>query len=272
MRAGISGFQNFDAGMTTPQVVKNRLLYMTPDWKKAFQLTAQLADSLQLEMAIAGSPSWPAVPTCCSRASLLPMSSIFYGEDSNITALFGDKLPDVPEGYNYDFTNADALLTLLSVKNGHLITPSGMSYRMLALDSNSRRMSLKVARKIRDLVRAGAVVVGPKPTGTPSLADDASEFNAIVEELWGTSTDAKTVGNGKVYTNPSLQAPLADLKIAPDFEYTKPQPTSHLLFVHRKLPKQEIYWVNNRSDSAQTVEATFRVAGKTVEIWHPDNR
>ena len=25
----------------------------------------------------------------------------FYGEDNNITALFGDKLPDVPSGYNY---------------------------------------------------------------------------------------------------------------------------------------------------------------------------
>ncbi|MDQ3846770.1 MAG: discoidin domain-containing protein, partial [Bacteroidota bacterium] len=34
----------------------------------------------------------------------------YYGEDNNITALFGKKLPDVPEGYNYDFINADALL------------------------------------------------------------------------------------------------------------------------------------------------------------------
>ena len=33
----------------------------------------------------------------------------FYGEDNNITALFENKLPDVPQGYNYDFVNADAL-------------------------------------------------------------------------------------------------------------------------------------------------------------------
>ena len=39
----------------------------------------------------------------------------FYGEDSNITALFGNKAPDVPAGYNFDYVNADALLHRLSV-------------------------------------------------------------------------------------------------------------------------------------------------------------
>ena len=194
----------------------------------------------------------------------------YYGEDSNITALFGKKLPELPTGYNFDFINSDALLNLLSVKEGRLVTPSGMRYRVLALDANSRRMSLKVARKIRDLVKAGAVVLGPRPTGTPSLKDDKAVFDAIVQELWGADNTAKTVGSGKVYTGQTIQQVLADLKIAPDFEYTKPQNNSELLFVHRQLPDQEIYWVNNRKDAPQQVEATFRVAGKAVEIWHPE--
>ena len=33
----------------------------------------------------------------------------FYGEDSNLTAIFGDKSPDVPAGYGFDYINADAL-------------------------------------------------------------------------------------------------------------------------------------------------------------------
>ena len=57
-RSGIGGFQNFDAGLTTPQIVKNRLIFMTPGWKDAFQFATRLADSLHLEMAIAGSPGW----------------------------------------------------------------------------------------------------------------------------------------------------------------------------------------------------------------------
>src|SRR3954463_10055758 len=47
-RSGIGGFQNFDAGLTTPQIVEKRLTYMTPEWKDAFQFATKLADSLQL--------------------------------------------------------------------------------------------------------------------------------------------------------------------------------------------------------------------------------
>ncbi len=57
-RIGIGGFQNFDAGLSTPQIVDKRLVYMTPEWKDAFLFTTKLADSLGLEMAIAGSPGW----------------------------------------------------------------------------------------------------------------------------------------------------------------------------------------------------------------------
>ncbi|HEY5918455.1 MAG TPA: glycosyl hydrolase, partial [Chryseolinea sp.] len=57
-RSGIGGFQNFDASLMTPQIVEKRLTYMTPEWKDAFLFTTKLADSLKLEMAIAGSPGW----------------------------------------------------------------------------------------------------------------------------------------------------------------------------------------------------------------------
>jgi hypothetical protein len=57
-RAGLGGFQNFDAAMSTPQVVDKRLAYMTPEWKDAFKYATTLADQLGLEEAIAGSPGW----------------------------------------------------------------------------------------------------------------------------------------------------------------------------------------------------------------------
>src|SRR5437773_8970362 len=57
-RAGLGGFQNFDASLNTPKVVQKRLGYMTPEWKDAFRYAATLADQLGLEMAIAGSPGW----------------------------------------------------------------------------------------------------------------------------------------------------------------------------------------------------------------------
>jgi len=57
-RAGIGGFQNFDAALNTPKQVENRLVYMTPEWKDAFKYATILADKLGLEEAIAGSPGW----------------------------------------------------------------------------------------------------------------------------------------------------------------------------------------------------------------------
>src|SRR5258708_4954772 len=57
-RVGIAGFQNFDAALSTPQVVEHRLAYMTPDWKDAFRYATTLADQLHMEEAIAGSPGW----------------------------------------------------------------------------------------------------------------------------------------------------------------------------------------------------------------------
>ena len=101
----------------------------------------------------------------------------------------------MPTGYNYDYINADALIHQLAFSDGKLVTPSGMSYRVLALDPRSQHMSLPVLRKIRDLVAAGATVVGAKPTDTPSLADDQNEFRMIVAQIWGGT------GAGKVDTH-----------------------------------------------------------------------
>lgn len=57
-RTGIGGFQNFDANLQTPLLVKKKLVFMQPDWKDAFKFTTELADKKGLEMAIAGSPGW----------------------------------------------------------------------------------------------------------------------------------------------------------------------------------------------------------------------
>ena len=194
----------------------------------------------------------------------------YYGEDSNITALFGMRQADVPAGYDYDFANSDVIRNRLSVANGRLTTSTGMSYRVLALDANSRHMPLAVLRKIRDLANAGAVVAGPKPIDSPSLSDDQEELCRIADELWGDGTGVRTIGKGKVYAGQSAGQALAAMQVMPDFTYSKPRNDTFLLFVHRTLPNVEIYWVNNRMARAETLEATFRVQGKAPEIWHPE--
>lgn len=55
---GIGGFQLFDAGLDTPQIVENRLDYMSEGWKKALRTAVSLADSLGMEVGIPSSAGW----------------------------------------------------------------------------------------------------------------------------------------------------------------------------------------------------------------------
>jgi len=196
----------------------------------------------------------------------------YYGEDTNLTALFDHQAPPVPPGYNFDFANADALRHVVSVDAGQLVARSGMRYRVLALDPHARQTSLPVLRRLRELVAAGAAVVGPKVVGSPSLADDDAEVRRIADELWGpgAGTGEHRLGAGTVYGDASLGEVLARLGVPPDFEHTKPRPDSSLLFVHRALPDGDLYFVDNRSARSEDLEATFRVSGREAELWHAD--
>jgi len=201
----------------------------------------------------------------------------YYGEDSNITALYGGAMPgsstrrpDVPEGYNYDFASSDVILNHLKVEGQQITTATGMSYRLLALDENARRMPLAVLRKIRDMVNAGAAVAGPKPIESPSLSDDQAEFKRIADQLWGEGSGARTVGKGRVFAGMTTAQALSALGVEPDFEYTKPLQDTKLMFVHRRISGGEIYWVANRRDRAENVELSLRVSGKAAELWHPE--
>ena len=111
----------------------------------------------------------------------------FYGEGSPNTVHHEALRPAVPEGFDYDVCNADALLNLMSVADGRIVLPDGMSYRVLVLPPDDR-MSLAVLREVETLVRAGATVYGPKPLHSPSLtgypqSDDA--MAKLADELWG---------------------------------------------------------------------------------------
>ena len=195
----------------------------------------------------------------------------YYGDDANITGLFNQAHPALPEGYPFDYANSDVVANRLTSTGGRLTTASGMSYRMLVLDRNTERNTpLHVLRRIRGYVHEGAVVVGPKPIASPSNSDDQAEFKRIADELWGSGSGERTVGKGRVFAGMTAADAVKALKIVPDFEYVKPKPDTLLMFVHRKVSDGEVYWVDNRHDRDEDVEVTFRVAGKAPELWHAD--
>jgi hypothetical protein len=146
-----------------------------------------------------------------------------------------------------------------------------MNYRVLALDPYSTHMSLPVLRAIHKLVMAGAMVVGAKPADDPSLADDQAEFAKLSAELFGDGTGVHKLGKGSVFAGQRLEQVFAALSLKRDFEHSKPKPDSRLLFVHRKLADGDLYFVDNRNDRYESVDATFRVSGKAPELWYAES-
>ncbi|HKR30251.1 MAG TPA: glycosyl hydrolase [Terriglobales bacterium] len=194
----------------------------------------------------------------------------FYGEDSNLTTIFSAKAPDIPVGYAFDYINADALIHELKSANGNLVTSSGMQYKLLALDPYSQHMSLPVLRAIYALVENGAIVAGPKPDDDPSLADDQNEFRKLASELFGDGSGTHQVGKGTVYAGQNLNDVLKMLRIDRDFAYSSNESDVDIEFLHRTLPNGDIYFVDNRSDSSHSINATFRVAGRKPELWRAE--
>lgn len=185
-------------------------------------------------------------------------------------------VPTPPEGFDYDFINADVLLNRMSVADdGRLVLPDGMSYRALVLPETDR-MRPELLKKIRELVRGGAILLGPKPTRSPSLANypaaDA-EVRALAADIWGdldgVSRTIRYVGKGRVVWGWSPADTLAAAKVDKDFEYARGL-DANLAWLHRRTADADIYYVANTTDRARDFEARFRVAGRQAEIWHPD--
>jgi hypothetical protein len=185
--------------------------------------------------------------------------------------------PAPPDGYDYDYVNTDVLLNRLSVKeDGRLALPDGMSYRVLVLPEIDR-MTPRVLRKIHELVAGGATVVGPKPVKSPSLAGYPSvdaEVQALAGDLWGDidglSVSRHGFGKGRVMWGVPLADFLASMHVAKDFDYSRTL-GADMPWIHRRAGDTDIYFVANRTDAAEDMEARFRVSGKQAELWHPDS-
>ncbi len=220
-----------------------------------------------------------------SRCSYLLQQGLFVGD---VCYYYGDQTPnffplfhDVPEkprlkglgkGYDYDVINTDVILNRMSVKDGRLVLPDGMSYAIMLLPAQVH-MPLEVLRKLSELVKAGATIVGPRPATVPGLKDWEKE-NVLLKqfsgELWG-AADGKTIfmnnyGKGRIIWGNSADEVLQKKHIEPDFSFTGP---SEIDYIHRTTDFGEIYFLRNEREVTVTATCRFRVTGMYPEIWDP---
>lgn len=170
------------------------------------------------------------------------------------------------KGYAYDIVNTEVLLDRLSVRNGHLVLPDGMSYRLLAVDMAEPTVSPRALRKIRELIQAGATVVLGKlqPTQAPGLANYPAADNEVKQlaaELWGKAAGVsrRTMGQGRVLTGiTAVDEVLKELHVSPGFE-------GPFTCNHRQADDTDLFFVSGQGQG----DCTFRVSGKEPELWNP---
>jgi hypothetical protein len=132
-----------------------------------------------------------------------------------------------------------------------------------------------VLHKLHELVAAGATIVGPRPTNSPSLLhypEADVQVHDLAADLWG-DMDGVTLtqhvyGKGMTYWGLTLDEVLTRLKTAPDFKASGSLDNPPV-WVHRHTQDAEIYFVANQADAPVHLDARFRVSGKDVQVWRP---
>ncbi|MDR3232208.1 MAG: hypothetical protein LBT46_00825, partial [Planctomycetaceae bacterium] len=220
-----------------------------------------------------------------SRCNYLLQQGLFAAD---VCYYYGDQAPNffplyhsVPEkprlkglsgGYDYDAVNTDVILNRMSVKDGRIVLPDGMSYTVMLLPE-TEQMPLEVLQKIEVLVSAGATVIGRKPTQLPGLnysEEDKKRFHTLTGKLWG-KIDGKTItenvyGTGKIISGLTADEVLQKNGRGRDFVFAG---TPALDYIHRTTPMGDVYFIRNESDRWAKGETHFRVSGKYPELWDP---
>lgn len=235
---------------------------------------------------------------------------LYYGEDLNITGLYGGQafssLPQVPDGYNYDFANPTVIRSGIKVENRTLVAPSGARYRVLWLDRNCEVMSLDILKKIKEFADAGVIICGKEPKSCAGLKADDRAFASIVDDIWhsrrknvfakgledclrrsGIQPDFRATVTSPAaepvvrHSSPTIKATggsaghfdkLSDQENAVEAPANAPDSYGDFKYVHRTLPDStQIYWVRNFSGKDSNVELSFRDGGKFAAIFNPEN-
>lgn len=194
----------------------------------------------------------------------------FIGEDA--PKMTGVCDPALPKGYSFDYINAEVLMTRAKVKDGYIVLPDGMKYKVLVLP-RQETMRPELLKKISQLVNDGAVVLGPAPTRSPSYENYPAADNEVKQlaaSLWkgvdGINTRYAKTGKGMITSGMEMQELFDMLKIIPDFRTGQDDP---VLFIHRTQKDGDMYFLSNQSGQTISINPEFRIEGKIPELWDP---
>lgn len=192
----------------------------------------------------------------------------FIGEDT--PKMTGVTDPALPVGYQFDYMNAEVIERDMIVEDGLITLPHGTQYKMMVLPK-LKTMRPELLRKITQLVKDGAVILGPAPSHSPSLQNQPEadqQVQAMAAELWsdvdGLNVKSRKFGKGMILNGMDMREALALINCVPD---CKLPDDNSIHYGHRTLGNQEIYFLTNQTDKEQIITPEFRVTDLQPELW-----
>ena len=205
---------------------------------------------------------------------------------SDVLWFIGDEIeqkPDqyayFPDGYKFDYVNHDALMNRLTVRDGNVVTPEGLQYRLLWIPV-SANLRPDTVNKLLELVNVGATLVADAPLGNATLTEKgAVSFGNKVNVLWGLGKGVHKVGRGQVISGIGIQEALKLVGVEPDLiQQHKPVPSAaddgilvrdggKAQWMHRAADGADWYFISSPRGAGFNGTVDVRASG-TAQIWN----
>ena len=153
---------------------------------------------------------------------------VYLGDDIPVR-LLSHKVPEFPQGYDYDAFTTDGLINRMTAKDGRIVLPDGVSYRMMILPIDDK-LTDEARQQIEKFRQQGVPIYDPQ-------------------------TDRR-----------SLEEAIREAGLQPDVEAPS---VKNLYFAHRATSNEDIYFLNNHSDADVTDCFRFNSEAKSAELWNP---
>lgn len=161
-----------------------------------------------------------------------PLCEIPVGVVHSANILDAEKWINPLNGYAYDSFNKDALLRLAETKNGKLILPGGASYKVLILPL-CHPMNLDNM---------------PLSAEVKKKINEFKKAGVIIPKL------------------PYIDNDFSAYRLERDLIVP-----NQIAWTHRRGDEADIFFISNQTDSTRTFKSSFRIDGKTPELWNPVN-
>lgn len=186
----------------------------------------------------------------------------FYGDHvPNILPFKHSNMAGTMPGFDFDACNEEILLSLKVDRDGRLVVPSGLTYRVLVLPDH-KVLSFDALKKVAKLSRQGATIVGPKPERCVSLRGGSkvsAKFSRIAEKVW-TSPN--------VITDMKVRDYLLSTGLKEDFRVVEDPALEGFDYIHYTLAGKDMYFISNMNAEEKNVSCTFRICGRKPEFWN----